>query len=129
MKPTCLFPLVHGQIFASYNKGMSWEEVAANQSQTPVFSLWPCEDDGYLYIGINVDAVYKRPLDQFTGSKISNENDPIIVYPNPVKEHLFIDTGTQIDKCSVKIYNAKGQLIVSKSLLNEESFIDMTRLS
>ena len=119
-----------GKIFVSYDLGLSWEEIASTQSQTPVFSLWPCQDDEYLYVGLNVNAVYKRPLDEFVSIDNSNVSKSIQVYPNPTNDFLFIEKMNMKDKGRLTIYNMNGEEVQSKTThFDQKTRIDMSEFS
>lgn len=55
--------------------------------------------------------------------------DNYIIYPNPVREKLFIDIKAHSKQnSSIKIYDVKGSLVLKKNHLPEEGFIYLNKL-
>lgn len=67
-----------------------------------------------------------------TVSNLDFENANFLVYPNPVKENLFITNNESLDlDNSIKIYDIQGRLVISSLAIfqNDNLVIDMRNLS
>lgn len=73
----------------------------------------------------NVEKVIKANI--ATGL-VSEVDERITIYPNPVKDNLTIDFGSLIN-CSVRITNVLGQTIYSSHINNQKEGINMTKFA
>jgi len=107
-------------IFASFDKGQSWNEYTDNLSVYSFGSYMIINDDT-LYVAAFTD-VWKRPLSDFTG--IDNPQKPAIninIYPNPINQFTQISyTLEHPQYVTLNIYDLTGRMI--KQLVNEIQF-------
>jgi len=60
-----------------------------------------------------------------SGNIITSDYDNIFIYPNPIKNILFIKGN--IKNANLKIYNLQGQLVLEK-ILDDKKEIDISKL-
>ena len=50
------------------------------------------------------------------------------IYPNPVKDNLFFNMGTNIDEVKAEVYNLVGLKIKESIIKKNRAIIDMTNI-
>lgn len=83
----------------------------------------PNADYGY---GIpNYWQAYQNAL---LGTNSLNNNE-LKIYPNPVKNSLFLSIPENLKNVSMKLYNQLGQLVLDKKITNQNSKIEINEMS
>jgi hypothetical protein len=81
-----------------------------------------CKNDTELYIlheGVSLDNVSSIFVIEHSNADMNNiQVNDILFYPNPVKDNLFIQIKTNIDK--VEIYDFLGKQVLSKNINGEK---------
>jgi hypothetical protein len=63
-----------------------------------------------------------------TGINPPNNNNLVSAYPNPAKDHLFIDCGNFASMAgyTIKITNTLGQVVFNQSVTQQQFYIDLS---
>jgi len=97
--------------------GTSWSPVNNGLSNTHINSL--VTDGQYIYAGTGGSGVWKRPLSELIGIEDINENNDLVVYPNPASDKVTITNNDNFAKeIAVSIFNITGQQIMSDKFKN-----------
>ena len=73
-------------------------------------------------------------VEEFAGNGVSNVisdalNNPYIIYPNPVKNNLYIETSLPVTETTLIISNIKGQELVRRQIKNSRTQLDIGNLA
>ena len=63
------------------------------------------------------------------GIEENEENDAVVLYPNPVEDQLTIETEQGVLSSAVELYTMEGRLVRQQSLLQKKTEIDISDLS
>jgi len=62
------------------------------------------------------------------GIEENEENDAVVLYPNPVEDQLTIETEQGVSSSAVELYTMEGRLVRQQSLIQEKMEIDISDL-
>lgn len=115
-------PVAKATINFSKDSGETWETISPEMLDYPVTETSAftfSENEADVYFGVLDLGLIKYTIDLTTLS-VSSEfvnNNPIVLYPNPVSETISIDTREQVE--AVTIYNIAGQRVLNVSNYNQ----------
>ncbi len=81
---------------------------------------------GYIDDGLEYGEIY--PLDMFVGTNQLSTNSNSLIYPNPAKDFITIQSPTKNEDIAYKIYNLNGILLKEGELNQKESRISVKEL-
>jgi hypothetical protein len=58
-------------------------------------------------------------------SQLSTLNSQLIIYPNPTKNKIFLETDLQLNNLSYSIYNSLGQLVHAQKIESSKMLVDL----
>jgi photosystem II stability/assembly factor-like uncharacterized protein len=102
---------IYGKIFYSINKGQSWVEQSTPTSNTyPIMSIsFANETHGIAVAGNGV--IYTKNSSISAGINDKTINNKIIIFPNPAKDVINIESLNNIEFIEISLYNSEGQLV------------------
>ena len=74
------------------------------------------------------DTIQVDILDCMTGLSAMEINDITLIYPNPVKDILFIKSDSNEDITRIKLYSLLGQVLLEKSVTGKTNQIDLSEI-
>ena len=81
----------------------------------------PLDENGYAYVPVNFSSTCNLSINDF------GNLSAVSIYPNPVKDKLWLDNPNQIKINKIEIYDISGQIIKSFSFVGD--FFDVENLS
>lgn len=101
---------IYGKIFYSLNKGQSWVEQSNPVADTYAITSisFAAENQGIAVAGNGI--IYIKNSGQ-TGVNDKIIDDKLIIFPNPSKDIIHIETSDILEPIQLSLYNLQGQLI------------------
>ena len=116
-----------GEIFGSYDYGISWVSISDGLIGAPVLVLY--YSGTYLYAGLNAGGVWKRPLSEITEVTKIKGNSLIRLYPNPARNKLISETDHDNDICTISVIDVNGQELIKHTVIGCKTEIDISNLA
>ncbi|TAE03384.1 MAG: T9SS C-terminal target domain-containing protein, partial [Bacteroidetes bacterium] len=100
-------------------------------NQTIIYTVIVVDEEGRESEISSPVEVTTDQINLITGIESDLEQNPIRVYPNPVKDRLVLDLSSKfLRKIEISIFNMLGQKVLTKSLTNseKEEILDLNHL-
>jgi len=118
--------LYGGGVFMSSNNGQLWTAINTGIIYNSLFVYALAIEKDTLFAGTD-SIVWKRRLSDITGIiEIDNNKSNIVVYPNPAKDKLTIES---LQKSTIEILNIQGQTISQQQIQQGKTDIDISGLA
>jgi len=123
-----IFAGIGNRVFSSSDNGGNWVDVSNGLQGYTVGAL--DINGGNILAGTFGGGVWMRPLSDITGIEEINRNDsPIVVYPNPARDRITIETPRLTKDDVISIYNNNGQLLMTKQVAKTNTEFDVSGLA
>lgn len=105
---------LNGGVWQSVDGGISWVDITTNLTNTNVFGNtgMAASNDGQLYVGTYGQGIFKS-ADLVLGLEEENRNEEeaLIIYPNPAHNALNIQVEQGIEMQNFQLFSAEGKLV------------------
>lgn len=125
------YGIYHSGLYLSRDKGVSFNSVNEYTGDKEILSL--SMDKNYLYIGTSI-GMYRLNFKSLNIKsvpeiKLDTKNDMFLIYPNPCKDELFVQSKAGPTFNFIDIYDLNGLLLIRQNVINQtELRIDISNL-
>ena len=113
------FPYNQPYIYASTDEGSSFFSFQGNLPHFPTGFLKII--DSYLFASLNGAGLWRRLIDSTSTSITSPQVSSVNIYPNPVKNLLFVDAPNLQGVLDYQISDMVGRIIISGNVKEEQN--------
>lgn len=123
--------LQEGYFYTSYSiLGMIPEDISSGEYRIRIFARENESQEWQILEGAEINYL---PLTIINGKlgveDLNHENNQIIIYPNPVKNILYIKNNSEQKHISISIYDFSGKEVIKNGIINSFNGIDVSQLS
>ena len=108
-------------VFLSTDKGNNWTVVNTGLTNLKIQAL--VINNSNIFAGTQSKGVWERSISEVLGIKENTLNNNVMVYPNPAKDNLTIETNTTNIEQRIEIINLVGKTIYT-NIINRKTIIN-----
>ncbi|MFI5172194.1 MAG: T9SS type A sorting domain-containing protein [Chitinophagales bacterium] len=108
--------------YYSYNDGVNWNLLGISMPIVSVYEIYFDTESATLFAGTYGRGLWKIAMPQKEPPQLSIDEIldlDIQIYPNPVADHILIAANQQLNKATLNLFNATGELIYSEKINGE----------